>query len=467
MADPSQNALAPGNTPQRPPFAPLTEKAVPVVPATPNLPNHDQWMNNKKNGATKADRQAAYEQEVTSQTQIWNSQQQAAQKVSDYNASLPDLNAKGFKLYQDQGSQATQDATQNALKTHQESPEGQTWGTRRQFAPWAGMALGGLESAAIHRVVRPGSLVPYLGFSALEGGAASLFNQPSPSDTLLQRDKEDAAQRLGIGAAGGNALGGLISLYDRGAANDGSGNTPPPPPPPPPPDTPDQAKLKAGARTLGASPDINPSDAKAFIEARRTAGDMTATEKTALWNALGEAAKPGATFTRVLGKLAPALALGIGVGAAALGPDSAEASPYAPGEDALNPLPSRGEKVVNALSRAGGAVAAIPGNLLAEAQNLPASLRQNTFGMSGGEFGMSPEQFEAMNASQNLRSAQAEDARQVAEMKAKQAAAAPRQFPQASPADYLAMDKMLHSSQRPDYQAALRELIESHGGQLQ
>ncbi len=80
---------------------------------------------------------------------------------------------------------------------------------------------------------------------------------------------------------------------------------------------------------------------------------------------------------------------------------------------------------------------------------------------------MSPEQFEAMNASQNLRSAQAEDARQVAEMKAKQAAAAPRQFPQASPADYLALDKLLHSTQRPDFQAALRELIESHGGQLQ
>jgi hypothetical protein len=132
-----------------------------------------------------------------------------------------------------------------------------------------------------------------------------------------------------------------------------------------------------------------------------------------------------------------AIATGAGALGAALSPDQAEASimgvPGAQETDTLTVPQTRGERIVRGLGRAGDAMRAVPGQLLDETRNLPQSIRENTPGFQGGDLGYTPEEMQAILAEQNLRLAQAGEARQMAEMRQSQFAAQPRQYPENQP----------------------------------
>ncbi len=568
------------NTPDDPlgPYVPLKEKPLPTVPDAPNLPNYNAYMSSPKYGRTRADRQAAYDKEVATQTQIWNGQKQTAKEANDYNASLPDLNTKGFQAWQ---ARKNQQGSDNRA-SYDATLRGQIFNALHDFGPYAvgagagyGLSRGvnALDEGVIDRQAqslkgaadqvrgmawndpvtrdqltgavdtgerympaeRP--VLNSLGRKSIGYGipmAAALYEMTNyrgqSHDQSISPDQRENARMISNGLmAGAGEMGfhgGLTAAFPyqadtgadeatiRAARGALSANNQPPPPPPPIGSSGDTNT--AATNELGRSVGVNAGRTKgATLNAvdaaignlpdatiRNTAGRIHAYDPAALGGFNPQTATAGelrgavANFARGLrgGGNLPAIlaALGLGGLAATLGgSDSAEAYEYKSGDNALAPIKAQ----VNALGQGLPSVGEIPGKLWegakGVARGIPGFARElpgmvandakdamASYGQ--GALGLSPEQANAAEIAKAFNENRADYAAPKAGINWNDAtggvntptrvkAGLPRAAIGADaqgPIDYLALDKMLHSTQRPDYQAALRELIESHGGTL-
>ncbi len=356
-----------------------------------------------------------------------------------YQAAQAKASQDQAKWDRDNGPQVAGLRTQvTGTLSYQNDPTAQ-WLHRLAGSPTMGAAglLSTLGNRFLGGALPPGrgairAMLPYLG-EAFAGYGLGQYAEHEGTDERdpVSKDIDRAAANASYGLAAGAPLGGL---YRANQAPTWLGSSPPddgtpPPPPPPPPDTLDQVKLKAGARALGAPPDINPSDAKAFIENARAAG-LSAADKGALYSALGETPRAGTNIKGLVGKLTPALAGLAGLGAYAALSGKAEALPQM-AADVAN-VASYGVPVLGEARMAGDVLsAAIPGfgerMNVSPAQWMPPLPPPGPAQQPEGP-GMSPQDFQA--ALDDLHShIQSIKAKQAAKM---QAAAPPPPQPMAA-----------------------------------
>jgi hypothetical protein len=332
----------------------------------------------------------------------------------------------------------------------------------------------------VNRLAR--TVVPALEAFAFGGkGYQQFATRPDQADDPRGYDMHNATTATFGGLAGGSAISGVDNALANLRTNSPAPSAPTAPGGSPPSNRADWQKL---ARDLGGGDFSNPDDAKAFVAKKVAAKGLTAAEKTALKADPQFAAampKANSTFAAAMKRLPMGAGIVGGAALAAMSPDEAQAGSVTGMREtgpSLNPLPSRGEQITNALGRVAGAIPeaalySLPGGNVAALANTADALYtpspEYLAEEKAGKFGRIGREVERSQKRDNLASAVADEQAQINALGRSQGydwqrPRAPLDMSNVPPSMRRFADPLSSAARDPAFEAALAELIAAHGG---